>query len=198
MSLIETVIGVMLGLVVTIGVFSFNSRHSFAMQDQLRQLDVQSAARSVVDLFAREVRRAGANPTCTGAFEAIATAKADEIQLRSDLDGSGAIDQPHEDVRYRWRVTDQILERTAGQTDLLLSGQELTGSRFRYFDGAGTELMPGAGLDAAQRASVRRVRIEVALRERPADPDMGGSLTASASTDIDLRNRFFVASTGCP
>lgn len=197
MSLIEGLVAVTLGMLVTTGILTFNRHHSFAMQDQVRQVDLQTTARSIVDLFAREVRRTGMDPTCAKTFGGLSVAKDDEIGLLSDLDGSGAIDQPNEDLHYRMRVSDKIVERTAGETESLLSGQDLTGSRFRYFDAAGAELVPGAGLDAAQRAAVRRVRIEVALGGRPADPNKGSLLVARTSTDVDLRNRFFIASTAC-
>ncbi len=198
LSLIEGLVAVTLGMLVATGILTFNRHQSFAMQDQVRQVDLQTTARSIVDLFAREVRRTGMDPPCAKGFEAISEAKSDEIRLLSDLNGSGAIDQPNEDVRYRFRIEDKLIERTAGVTDYLLSGQQITGSRFRYFDAAGTELVPGSGLSAADRAAVRRVRIEVALRARPADPNKSGLLVARASTDVDLRNRFFIASTACP
>jgi hypothetical protein len=187
-----------IGLVGVTTFLSFNRIQLFALQDQTKQVDLQTTARSVLDLFAREVRRAGTDPTCAKTFSAIAVAKGYEIQIKADLDSSGAIDAVNENVTYRYQFQFKGLERvTTTSVETLISGVDLLGSSIRYFDANGAELTGWGGLSAAQRDSVRRVRMEFRLTGKAADPNKASKLGAFASTDIDLRNRFFIAGTAC-
>jgi hypothetical protein len=45
---------------------------------------------------------------------------------------------------------------------------------------------------------VRRVRIRLSLTEKAVDPLNDRPLRTSVSTDVDLRNRFFLGTTACP
>jgi len=197
-TLHELLISSAIGLVACATFASLSNFQLSALQNQATQLDLQITGRSVVDLFAREARRAGRNPTCAQTFAAIAEGTTDRVRIQSDLNGNGAIDGPNEDVTYRFNSDDGTITRIAnGVTDQLLSGIDPTGSRFRYFDGAGTELVPVTALTQAQRSSVRRVRMELAVRNATV-PSNSSPLRTQMSTDVDLRNRFFVASTACP
>ncbi len=198
----EILIATGLGLMLLAGAASFNRFQLFALRNQAMQIEVQTAARSVVDLLAREVRRAGMDPTCGKAFEALAKARDDEIRIQSDLNGSGVIDGPNENITFRYNSETQAVERVAnGVTDSLLSGMDLDGSAILYYDGAGNRLVPAVstgGLDAARRAMVRRVRFELAVAGDGLDPNSSQSLRSLVATDVNLRNRYFLASTACP
>lgn len=195
-SLIEVLVAMGLTLAVTAIIFTFSRAQMRAMHDQVRQVDLQVTARSVVDLFTREVRRAGMDPACVKTFAAIDSATQQEIKVLADLNGSGAIDQTNENVIYRINLTNQSMERLAnGASSSLLDGTQLTGSRLRYFDGAGVERVPNPALSSADRNAIRRVRLELKLT-KPAQ-NGGRALTAAAASDVDLRNRFFIANTGC-
>lgn len=197
-SLVEMLVATAIGLVGVATFLSFNRFQLFALQDQTKQVDLQKTARAMVDLFAREIRRAGMDPTCAGTFNGIATANAFRIQIKADLDSSGAIDAVNEDVTYRYNFEDGSIERaTTTSVEKLISGVNLAGSRFYYFDASGTELTGPWGLTSAQRDAVRRVRIELRLSDEAANPNESENLGASASTNVDLRNRFFVAATAC-
>jgi hypothetical protein len=138
------------------------------------------------------------DPACAGTFSGIAVAKSSEIQIKADLDSSGAIDGVDENVTYRYNFQYGHIERvTTTSTETLISGIDIAGSSIRYFDSNGTELVGSSGLSSTQRDSVRRVRIELRLTGDPADPNKSSELSAFASTDVDLRNRFFVAATAC-
>ncbi len=174
----------------------------FALRQQATQLDVQTAGRNVVELFSRDVRRAGLDPTCAKTFEGIAQARPDLIQLQSDLDGSGAIDRAGESILYAYDFQSACVRRTAGgEAEILATGVNASRSRIRYFDGSGSELLPAGSppaLSPAQRSAVRTVRMELELRGAPADPGGGSAPRAAFSSQVDLRNRFFVRSTACP
>ncbi len=198
----ELLVAMVVTLVITAGFLAFQRFQLFALHDQATQLDIQTAARNVVELFAREVRRAGMDPTCGKAFEGLAKARDKEVRIQSDLNGSGAIDGPNEDITFRYNSETQAVERVAnGVTESLLSGMDLDGSLILYYDAAGSQLVPAVstgGLNAAQRAAVRRIRIELAIAGDPADPNKEVPLRARASTNVNLRNRFFITNTACP
>ena len=149
-------------------------------------------------MIARDIRRGGLDPTCSKAFDGISVAKSDEVRIKADLDGSGAIDSPEEDITYRYQSNNNTVERVAGTTaNSLMDGIVLTGSHLRYFDGAGVELIPGTGaLGAGDRAQIRRIRIELSLADHVANRTE--PMRARVSTDVDMRNRFFLADTTCP
>lgn len=195
----ELLVAVLTGLLLIATVGSFTSFQMHRMDDQLRLNRLQMSVRNVMDLFTREVRRAGGNPTCTAGITALADARLDRLQLLSDLNADGAVDGPGERVTYRYRNDDLTLERSGNLgTDKLLKGISLSGSRLRYFDAAGTELLPGSGgLGAAQRDQVRRVRIELVATQAAADPGVP-PIRAELANDIELRNRYFGNAIACP
>lgn len=198
-SLAELLVAASVSLVALLCIAAFNRFQLFAIRDQAAQVDLQSNARSIADLFAREIRRAGLDPTCSKAFESIATATKTEIRFLSDLNGDGAIGGTNEDIAYRFKFGRERIERTSGgATDLLMLGLDSAGSGLAYFDANGTELIPGSGgLTSAQRAAVRRVRVNLAFRGDAVDPQNSQLQVAEVSADIDLRNRFFLDSTAC-
>lgn len=193
-SVIEILVSTALTLALMATVFSLNRTQLQALRRQAVQLDIQSTARDVVDLFAREVRRASMDPTCGGAFEGIATAKSHEIRFQSDLNGNGVIDGTNEDITYQF-VKHQTIIRTEGDTsDTLLEDIDLHG-HLNYFDGDGNNL--GSTLDEAERAEVRRISFRLSLEDTRTHPDGSPATEAYVTTDINLRNRFFVSSTAC-
>lgn len=197
-TVIEVLVSTSIALVALMTASAFGRFQLFALRNQANQLDIQTAARSVVDLFAREVRQAGLDPTCAKTFSAVADARPNLLHIQADLNGNGVIDGGNEDIAYAY-VTNGIQRTAGGATDVLISNETLTGSTFRYFDSSGTELVPsGAALNQAQRNAIQRIRIELAVQGKAVDPLNSQPLMASVSSDVDLRNRFFISGTGCP
>lgn len=196
-SVLEALVSMLLGSVLLLGLHVFSQAQLKSMQNQATQISVQSVARSMVELIARDLRRGGMDPTCSKAFSALSVAKSDEVRIKSDLDASGFIDEPEEDVSYRYdHATNSVQRISGGISSDLLAGIAFAGSRLRYFDGTGVELVPNAGgLGATDRSRVRRVRIEIALADSATEPEQQ---QARVATDVDLRNRYFLASTECP
>ena len=196
----EVLAATTLGLIALTGFTSFNRFQLFALRNQANQIDVQANARSVVDLFSREVRRAGLNLTCNPNIHTIADANQTQVHIQSDLNGDGVLSQPNEDITYRFNSSTNAVERVDAHasTDTLASGVDTANSRLRYFDTTGTEIpVPNGGLTATQRAAVRRVRIELSLTETAVDPLNSTPLRAQVAGDINLRNRFFIATMPC-
>jgi len=199
-SLAELLVAATVSLVALVCIGAFNRFQLFAIRDQAAQVDLQSGARSIADLFGREIRRAGMDPTCSKAFEAIATATTTQVRFKSDLNANGAIGGTDEDITYRFRLWREKIERTSGGvTDLLMSALDPAGSGLAYFDANGIQLIPGSGgLTSAQRAAVRRIRLSLAFKGDAVDPQNSQLQVTQVSADIDLRNRFFLGSTACP
>jgi type II secretory pathway pseudopilin PulG len=201
-TLTETLVAIVVALLAVAATLSFNRFQLFAMRNQVNQLDLQTNARNFLDLFAREVRRAGQDPSCAKTFGALAEAGHWRIRLQSDFDGDGALTGTNEDITYAYNYWYDRIERTAnGTTSILINGVNVYDCSLRYFDAAGNELYPSGWFEtlaSAQRAQVRKVRLEVALTGPDVDPLNPSTLRARLSTDVDLRNRFFISSTACP
>lgn len=201
-SAMEVLVATALGLMVVGSISAFNHSQLFAIRNQAVQNDVQMAARNVVDLFAREVRRAGLNPTCAAGLEALTDATPRRVRIQADLNRNGVIDGGNEVITYRFMFTSDDIDRVEreanGQTDLLIDGVDLAGSRFRFYDAAGAEIIPGLGaLSASQRAAVRRIRIEFVSNADPVDPERELPLRVEVANDVDIRNRHFVNAMSC-
>jgi type II secretory pathway component PulJ len=197
-SLVDLLVGVSLSLLGMGTILSFHRSQLYAVQDQARQVEIQTTTRAIVDLFAREARRAGLNPACTANFTMVADASASQVRFQEDLNANGVLDAASEDITYRFAQSNRVERATGSSTDTLLSNVDLTGSRMRYFDGGGAELVPSPTLSAAQRTAIRRVRIEMSASSAARNPSRSAPLTARAATDVELRNRFFVITNSCP
>lgn len=197
-SLLEVLVSATIGLLLMAGVVSMSSVQLTTMQDQTKQADLQGLGRNLMSLFQREVRRAGADPQCTAAFDAIAGASQWHLVLQSDLDGSGAIDGDDEYIAYYYLDDLGEIYRYANDNfEQLISGVDLSGSRLRYFDGDDNEIPSTEFLDADELASIRRIRLELEMSQEARNSDAEDDLQASVSADITLRNRFFMADTNC-
>lgn len=162
----------------------------FGLIAQTTQLNTQEAGRGVMDLFTRELRQAGADPTQVG-IAALTTGSATSLQMQFDRNGNGAIDNGE---RVTYQLTDGSLTRAAsgGAPTVFATGLPTT-TPFTYYDGNGNQLAPGGAqniLTAAQLASVRRVRLAFTVQQPNPDPNNTAPLETSYSTNVDLRNRW--------
>jgi type II secretory pathway pseudopilin PulG len=165
---------------------------------ETRRLALRESCRRVLDMVAREVRAAGYEPvsgTFDGAADGLAIAARDRIELRSDLHGSSAADQPDGilDVDSDERIG-FFLNPARGQVSEAVGRQTLPltldfsvpegGFELRYLDACGAEIAAtsGSSLTAVERARVR----SVAARLNVTQPGVGG---VSADIVSTLRNR---------
>ena len=192
-TLVEVLVSTLVGVAVVGGFMTMASFQVETTRDQTAQIDLQQSVRDVAELFARDVRRSGANPACVPDFEGIEVASSSTIRLRSDFDGDGLSTGLDEEILYTF--SGHELSRMAnGHSELLLENVEPSTSSIQYFDAAGDELLATSLLDASERASVRRVRfvIETAKLVGPER-----NMRALASSNVNLRNRFFVRDNSC-
>jgi len=201
-SFVEVLVATLLGVIVVGTVNSFSRFQLFSLRNQAAQNDVQMVARSVSDIFARDVRRSGFNPQCGAGMDALGLAKPGEVLLNADHDGDGALGGVDESLLYRFVANGGAyrFERVAnGRADLLIDGVDPVATRFRYFDGNGAELNNGvAGLSNAEMALIRRIRLELAISASSADPSGSVPVQVQIANDVDIRNRHFVNPVTCP
>ena len=200
-TLPELLIGTAISLTALAAFFSFHRFQLYAMVNQSNQLELQTIGRNLLDLVSGEIRRAGEDPTCSKSFDAIAQASSNAIRIQSDLNGNGVIDAAGEDVTYSYDLSSQSVQRTSGGVTEPITDSHIQfeGAELQYYDGAGNQLTSATGaLSAAQRTSIRRVRVILNLQTAGVDPQNTTLLRANMTSNVDIRNRFFVTSTACP
>ncbi len=194
---IELIVASFLGALIMIAGLHHTVSQQSALRDQSQRVNLQNMGRGILELFAREIRMAGLDPTCAQSFEGVAQAGPTLIQVKSDRDGSGVIEGGNEDLIYALQAANGSLSRSqGGVTDELIDGVTVASSGMRYFDGDGNELIPEPELDPLQRAAVRRIRIELALKLTAGSE--GAEVTSMRfATDVNLRSRFLLKNTAC-
>jgi hypothetical protein len=90
----------------------------------------------------------------------------------------------------------QTFRRIVGEhIETLLENVAWGQVRMSYVDANGVELEAGFyGLDSADRDRVRRVRFAIDIEQQTPN---GEIVRVQSSTDVSLRNRFFIQSSGC-
>lgn len=195
-TLMELLVSTLVAGLFLAGVMSMAAFQVTATRDQSTQVELQQAVRNVAELFAREVRRTGTNPTCSPNVRALDYASSWMIYTNSDLNGDGAITFSSESIIYQFDPVSRRFRRTGnGQTETLITDVVWDRSGMRYFDGNGVELAAGLhSLSSDDRNRVRRVRFTLEVERRTPN---GETIRAQASSDINLRNRFFIRSPIC-
>lgn len=200
-SLTEVLIAMLLMLVVTAAMLSAFRFQMFALKGQDVQLEMQEAARAVVDVMTREIRLAGYDPTCAKTFAGIADARPQLLQLQFDSNEDGAIGAG-ESVTYAYDATAGEIQRNVGGTSsALVSDMPQNALGLSYYDASGTVLTSSgtpAALTAAQRNMVRRVKITVMLQKPNPDPQNGSFMISRFVSNVELRNRFLNGGVACP
>jgi hypothetical protein len=197
-STVEGFVAAAMSAVVLAGVVSFNQMQSTTLSKQTKQLENQSMARNAMELFAREIRVAGVDPTCAANFDGIVSASGSMIHIQADLDGSGTIEGGSENVTYQFDSgSASFLRFQDSGSDALLTGVSAAKSKLRYFDGDGAELGMSSALNDEDRAAVRRVRIELTIVGRSGEENSTSALGVNLSTDVNLRSRFFLKAIEC-
>ncbi len=115
--------------------------------------------------------------SCAGAASLTAPATGLGCTARSLALVPGA-ENPSGIVQYVWDPARHVLWRASSSSHV---ADGVLDFRVGYYDGAGepVEPAPGAGLDAAQVATVRSVRLSIQLRS--------GGVTASGAWTVALR-----------
>ncbi|HUE30563.1 MAG TPA: hypothetical protein VMR79_06795 [Verrucomicrobiae bacterium] len=125
--------------------------------------EVEDTAQLALEALTFDVRRAGWDPAASG-FEPVREADAERLVLAADLDGDGAVDAASEETTgYVCLPSARRLSRLVGRQSLPLA-DGVTACGFRYLDRDGAPMaIPAGGLDAAARARIGAVALDLVL-----------------------------------
>lgn len=182
MTLVELLVSIVLGGVVGVPFVNALAVHTRALERIDARVMKTETLRVVVDVFGRDVRQAGFDPT-GHRLAAIVSADATSIAMQADSDGDGIIDaRSDERIAYVFHPTRGVVSRIVGHQSMpLADGFPPDGVRFRFFDGVGREIWPRPE-DPATAEVIRRVRLTLRL---DADSDAAAFVL---SADVSLRN----------
>ncbi|MEW6269109.1 MAG: hypothetical protein AB1689_07400 [Thermodesulfobacteriota bacterium] len=191
-TVLELLLGALLAtLVVAAGVELLRVQVAVARRLQA-SLAATGGAGWALAVAARDAQVAGSDPRRTGVV-ALSAAGGERAVLESDRDGDGAVDAASEErVILAWSpsASGRFVRWLGSQSMSIASLVRAGGLRLRYFDAAGTELVPGAGeLPAADRDRVRRLALELDVTEQAGVVAAQARLRAAAALRLRLEER---------
>lgn len=203
----EALVASVLSLLVALAIMSFFDAQQRAYATLSTYSESQNVTRTAIDLMSRELRMASYDslgtaltlspgPTCPSVREGVVVAMPSYLQIKQDLDNSGAIDAANENVIYA--QTGNRLVRTdvvQNQALTLVEGVPSNGFNLRYYAGTpSVEQVPAgtpAQLNQGQRACVDKISIEI--DSQIADPYPGKpAVHSSVRSTVAIRNRAII------
>jgi prepilin-type N-terminal cleavage/methylation domain-containing protein len=152
--------------------------------------EAQEVAVMVIDAMARELRMAGFS-AAGQSLAGVRAADREYVEVASDLNGDGDIDDSNELVAYSYDAGKSELMRATGGGSPQPAARNIPrgGVQFTFFDADGAEVAAAGPLTSEERRRIRRV--DVLLRVELPNPDPGAALplTATASSSVCLRNQ---------
>lgn len=168
----------------------------------------QNVTRTFSDLFQRETRMAGYDPTgaaiatggsgpgvtCPSVKQSITEATPTSLRFLRDLNGDGDATDPNENVRYA--LNGSTIERTDGNGAPvpLVEGVPSNGLLFRYYNNSNppVEIVPSgnpATISASNRDCIGKVQVRVTAQL--SDPQFYNinPLISAIETEVAVRNR---------
>jgi hypothetical protein len=136
-----------------------------------RRAEIQMSSRDGMSLMMTEIRQAGADPANPPiGLVGLATAGAQSIRVRADLNGDGALQttEPSEDVTYTYNSAQKAILRNPGSGDRVVV-PNVTAMTLSYRDQSGAVLGP-LPLSAAKAALVRTVELTLTSDKRDSEP----------------------------
>jgi Tfp pilus assembly protein PilW len=205
-TLIEHLIALLLGAIV------ITSLYGFFRAELLRAISLEAKtstledARGALDIIVRDLKNAGSwgagvaplergvaddpNNDADAVCNRVYAASGGMIHVQMDLNGNGscADTEPRESIRYELTGPTSTCPGTniiRRNGDCLVANVKpvAAGKLFTYYDMAGADLG-----DAPSLTAIKRIRIAFAVQVKNPDPRVGGNVTSTISTSIELRN----------
>ena len=197
-TLIETFIAMFMLSITMVAFYSVYRMQTRSLKGQENRLEAQQTARAALDFMVRELRNARYNPTDTNTGAdcgvvgtpgrpGIVEATDKIIHFSYDTENGNCSDVG-ENVKYSFAGSD-ITRNADGIAEPLTDGnvKEDDGLTLAYFAQDGTPLT-SFPLNAADRDSIKKVSITVIIESKNMADTFGGALTATMTTNVDLRN----------
>ena len=153
------------------------------------QAEVQESSTMALDVLVREVRMAGFSAR-GDPLVGIRDAQTDRLDFVSDFNGDGDVSDTNEHIVYEYDDRRHQVTRATGggSPQPFVRNVPDDGWQLRFFDAAGSSLVPGAaGLSSADREAIRR--IDVALTLELPNPSTGEPIRSLVEGSICLRNQ---------
>jgi Tfp pilus assembly protein PilW len=205
-TLIEHLIALLLGAIV------ITSLYGFFRAELLRAISLEAKtstledARGALDIIVRDLKNAGSwgagvaplergvaddpNNDADAVCNRVYAASGGMIHVQMDLNGNGscADTEPRESIRYELTGPTSTCPGTniiRRNGDCLVANVKpvAAGKLFTYYDMAGADLG-----DAPSLTAIKRIRIAFAVQVKNPDPRVGGNVTSTISTSVELRN----------
>ncbi len=170
-TLVELLIGMLVGLIVLgalASTFIIQSK-SYDVQEQVVEM-VQSA-RAAMDMISHEVRMAGYDPSLSSTGIVGIPYDADQLQILADLNNDGNTDDPYpddknEEVTYTYDNPNDRIDRDTGGGGQPFA-ENIQAFSFQYLEADGvTEVTLSADQD-----KIRQIRLTITAKTSKPDPD---------------------------
>jgi Tfp pilus assembly protein PilW len=205
-TLIEQLAALLLGTIVIASLYEFYRAELFRTISQEAKTSTLEDARGALDIMVRDLRNAGSWATGSAPPERggvddpnndtdtkcnrVYAASGGMIHVQMDLNGndSCADAEPRENIRYELTGPTSTCPGTTiirRNGDCLVANVTTVsaGKLFTYYDVTGADLG-----DTPSPVAIKRIRIAFAVQVKNPDPRVGGNMTSTLSTSIDLRN----------
>lgn len=205
-TLIEQVVALLLGAIVISSLYEFYRAELFRTISQEAKTSTLEDARGALDIIVRDLRNAGswgagsAPPERGGTDDPNNDADTDcnrvyaasgaMVHVQMDLNGNGncADTEPRENIRYELTGPTSTCPGTniiRRNGDCLVANVKTitAGKLFSYYDVTGADLG-----DSPSPTAIKRIRVAFAVQVKNPDPRVGGNMTTTLSTSIELRN----------
>ena len=205
-TLIEQLAALLLGTIVIASLYEFYRTELFRTISQEAKTSTLEDARGALDIMVRDLRNAGSWATGSAPPERggvddpnndtdtkcnrVYAASGGMIHVQMDLNGndSCADAEPRENIRYELTGPTSTCPGTTiirRNGDCLVANVTTVsaGKLFTYYDVTGADLG-----DTPSPVAIKRIRIAFAVQVKNPDPRVGGNMTSTLSTSIDLRN----------
>jgi Tfp pilus assembly protein PilW len=205
-TLIEQVAALSLGAIVITSLYVFYRAELFRTISQEAKTATLEDARGALDIIVRDLRNAGSwgtgsapqerggvddpNNDADGVCNSVYAASGAMIHVQMDLNGNGscADAEPREGIRYELTGPTSTCPGTniiRRNGDCLVANVKTSsaGKLFTYYDVTGAELE-----DSPSTTVIKRIRIAFAVQVKNPDAQVGGNVTSTLSTSIELRN----------
>jgi Tfp pilus assembly protein PilW len=205
-TLIEQVVALLLGAIVISSLYEFYRAELFRTISQEAKTSTLEDARGALDIIVRDLRNAGswgagsAPPERGGTDDPNNDADTDcnrvyaasgaMVHVQMDLNGNGncADTEPRENIRYELTGPTSTCPGTniiRRNGDCLVANVKTitAGKLFSYYDVTGADLG-----DSPSATAIKRIRVAFAVQVKNPDTRVGGNMTTTLSTSIELRN----------
>lgn len=180
-SLIELMISMAVGLMITGATYGIFISQDKQLNKQDKIVEMQQNVRAAMDMISREVRMAGYNHSRS--FITGIPYHAAQLQIRADLNEDGDVLDANEDITYAYNSSKYRITRNTGGGAQPFA-ENIIGFTFEYLDAAGSSITL-----ASDEAGIRQVKL--IITGRTSAPINGRYQTYQLSANVYPRNLAF-------